>query len=240
MTRLTAASIWDAMSAAMMADLARLFFLVAPFTLLPAVAIELLGPPPPTSIATISGEQMLFRLALPSLIGAIGQLAAAALVLRADATPRDALAAALAAWPLYVLAQLVGSLPVSLGLMLLVVPGIWLFGRLLFLTGAIAVTQRGSPLDLLRRSWALSADHGLQIGLFLVLGLFGLIGVEILAEGAGAALDVVARAIGLAGVGHFLRALLPGIANCLVTIGIGAAAAVTYLHLMRTRGSTNL
>jgi hypothetical protein len=117
--------------------------------------------------------------------------------------------------------------------MLLVVPGIWLFGRLLFLTGAIAVTQRGSPLDLLRRSWALSADHGLHIGLFLVLGLFGLIGVEILAEGAGAALDVVARAVGLDSVGHFLRALLPGIANCLVTIGIGAAGAAAYVKLVQ-------
>lgn len=235
MTRLTAASIWDGMSSAMMADLARLFFLVAPFTLLPAVAIELLGPPAPTSITTISGKQMLFRLALPSLIGAIGQLAAAGLVLRADLTPRDALSRALAVWPFYVLAQLVGSLPVSLGLMLLVVPGIWLFGRLLFLTGAVAVTERASPLQLLRRSWVLSADHGLHIGLFLVLGLFGLIGVEILAEGAGAALDVVARAVGLESVGHFLRALLPGIANCFVTIGIGASAAVTWRSLSAAR-----
>ena len=215
----------------MMADLARLFFLVAPFTLLPAVAIELFGPPAPTSITNISGEQLLFRLALPSLIGAFGQLAAVCLVLRIDLTPRDALSAALAAYPAYVLAQLVGSFPVGLGLMALLVPGLWLFGRLLFLSGALAIAEPGSPLQLLRRSWALSAGQGLQIGLFLVLGLLGVIGIGILAEGAGAALDVVARFAGLNSVGRFVHALVPAAGSCITTVGVAAASAVAYRRI---------
>ena len=219
------------MSSAMMADLARLFILVAPFTLLPGVAIELFGPPAPTRITDVSSQQLLFRLALPSLIGAFGQLAAVCLVLRSDLTPRDALAAALAAYPAYVLAQLVGSLPVGLGLMVLLVPGLWLFGRLLFLSGAVAIAERASVLQVLRRSWALSAGHDLQIGLFLVLGLFGVIGIGILAEGAGAALDVVARTAGQNGVGRFIHALVPAAGSCLTTVGVGAASAVAYRKL---------
>jgi hypothetical protein len=231
MHRLSAAALWDAMSTALRADLPRLFFLVAPFALLPAVAVELFGPPAPTSFDAISNSQLLWRLALPSLIGAFGQLAATYLVLNGRQTPRDALAAALAAFPVFALAQLAGSLPVGLGLLLLLVPGLWLFARLLFLSGAVLLAEGGSPLALLRRSWALSDGHGLQLTLFLVLGLFGVIGIGILAEGAGAALDVVARTAGLDGVGRFLHALVPGVGNCLVTIGVGGASAMAYRQL---------
>ncbi|MEI6485870.1 MAG: hypothetical protein WCO11_06335 [Sphingomonadales bacterium] len=231
MQRLTAARIWDGMSSAMLADLARLFFLVAPFTLLPAVAVELFGPPVPATLAAITPSQMVFRLALPSLIGAIGQLAAAGLVLRVDAAPRDALRTAFAMWPAFVVAQLLGSFPVGIAGLLLVLPGVWLFGRLLFVSGALAMAEGGTPFQLLRRNWALTENAGLQIFLFLLLGLLGLLGIEILAEGAGAALQVVAGTIGLGGVGHFLRALVPGIANGLVTIAIAVAGVVAYRQL---------
>jgi hypothetical protein len=168
---------------------------------------------------------------VPSLIAAFGQLAATHLVLRGNATPREALAAALAAFPAYALAQISGSLPVGLGLLLLLVPGLWLFARLLFLSGAVVLAEGGTPFALLRRSWALSEGQGLQLTLFLVLGLFGVIGIGILAEGAGAALDVVARTGGLASVGRFLHALVPAIGNCLVTIGVGGASAAAYRQL---------
>lgn len=232
MDRLSAATLWDMMSAALRADLGRLFILAAPFALLPVVAVALFGPPAPTSIDNISNQQLLLRVALPSLIGAFGQLAATHLVLRRGDTPRDALAAALAAFPVFALAQLAGSLPVGLGLLLLVVPGLWLFARLLFLSGAAALVEPGTPFGLLRRSWTLSDGHGLQLTLFLLLGLFGVIGIGILAEGAGAALDVVARIAGLNGVGRFLHALFPGIGNCLVTVGIGAASASAYQQIV--------
>ncbi|WP_303812147.1 hypothetical protein, partial [Sandarakinorhabdus limnophila] len=103
MQRLSAAALWDTMSTAVRADLPRLFFLVAPFALLPAVAVELFGPPAPTSLDAISNQQLLWRLAVPSLIAAFGQLAATYLVLRGNATPREALAAALAACAVYAL-----------------------------------------------------------------------------------------------------------------------------------------
>ena len=52
---------------------------------------------------------------------------------------------------------------------------------------AVVLAEGGTPFALLRRSWALSEGQGLQLTLFLVLGLFGVIGIGILAEGAGAA-----------------------------------------------------
>lgn len=219
------------MSTAMMADLARLFFMVAPFTILPVVAIDLFGPPVSTSLATITNQQLLINLVVPSIVGAFGQLAATHLVLRTELTPRDSLIAAVAAFPIYALVQLVMALPLGIGLLLLLVPGIWLFGRLLFLSGAVVLTEPAAPMQLLQRCWNLTANNGLPLTLFLVLGMFGVIGIGLMAEGAGAALDVVSRFAGMSQVGRFLHALMPGIGNCFVTVGIGAAGAVAYRRL---------
>lgn len=156
MQRLSVPAIWDGMTSVMTADVARLFFVVAPFTLLVGVAVDLFGPPPPVDLASISNDQLIWRLAVPSLIGAIGQLAATHLALRPDLIPRDSLGAALALFPAYVLAQLIAAVPVGTGLLLLVLPGLWLFARLSFLSGAVAMAEGGSALAILRRSWALS------------------------------------------------------------------------------------
>lgn len=220
------------MATAMMADLGRLFFLVAPFTILPVVAIDLFGPEPAKSLATITNKQLLIGLALPSIISAFGQLAATHLVLNRELTPRDSLAAAAAGFPIFALAQFLMGLPVGLGLLLLLVPGIWLFGRVLFVSGAAILMERSSAQLLLQRCWNLTAGNGAAITLFLVLGLLGVVGIGLMAEGAGAALDVVARFVGAPSIGRFLHALLPGIGNCFVTVGIGAASAVAYRRLV--------
>lgn len=219
------------MATAMMSDLGRLFFMVAPFTILPVVAISLFGPEPVTNMASISNRQLLIGLALPSLIAAFGQLAATHLVLRRDLTPRDSLAAAVAAFPLFALAQLVMALPVGLGLLLVILPGLWLFGRFLFLSGAVVLSEPAAPLQLVQRCWALTAGNSVPLTIFLVLGLFGAIGIGLMAEGAGAALDLAARFLGAPAVGNFLHALIPGIGNCFVTVGIGAAGAAAYRQL---------
>ena len=219
------------MATAMMADLGRLFFLVAPFTILPLVAIDLFGPEPAKSLATITNQQLFIGLGLPSIISAFGQLAAIHLVLRRELTPRDSLGAAVAAFPIYALTQFVMALPIGIGLLLLLVPGIWLFGRVLFVSGAAVLAEPAAPLQLLQRCWNLTAGNGAALTLFLVLGLLGVIGIGLMAEGAGAALDVVARFVGMTGVGRFLHALMPGIGSCFVTIGLGAASAVAYRQL---------
>lgn len=223
------------MSTAMMADLGRLFFMVAPFTILPVVAIALFGPPPATSFATITNQQLLVGLVLPSVIGAFGQLAATHLVLNRASIPAVSLAAALAVFPGFMLSQLLMGLPFGIGLLLLLVPGIWLFGRALFLLGAVALTEPAGPVQLLQRTWHLTAGHSLPLTLFLVLGLFGVIGIGLMAEGAGAAFDVAARFVGLSEVGRFLHALVPGIGNCFVTIGVGTASAVAYRQVAATQ-----
>lgn len=220
------------MTSLMTADLSRMFFVAAPFTLLIGVAVELLGPPAPTEFANLSSAQILWRLAVPSLLAALAQLAISHMVLYPEQPPRTALQSAAALFPTYVGAQLLVSPLIGIGVLVLLVPGLYLFARLLFISGAVAAAEHGTPVSILKRSWAVTEGHGLPLCLFLVLGVFSMIGISILAAGAGAALDVVARLAGMPGVGHFLQALLQGIGSCIVTVGIAAASAVTYRLLL--------
>ncbi|OSZ70742.1 hypothetical protein CAP39_07210 [Sphingomonas sp. IBVSS1] len=221
------------MGSAMMADLNRLFFLVAPFTLLVSVAIGLFGPPPPDSFTQMSGAQLFWQLAVPSLVGAVGQLAAAAMVLQPGTTPRAALATAFAVWPAFVVAQLLVSVPVGLGFLVLILPGVWLFARLAFLPGALLAARRGSPIDAVRDSWRMTEADGLQLAIFVVIGVFAIIGIGLMAEIAGSAIDSVLKLAGLASLGRFLHLLLPGIGTCFTTIGFGVASAIACQRLLR-------
>lgn len=232
MSSLRAGDIWNDMSAALSADLSRLFFIAAPFTLLPVVAIELFGPPAITSIDKVSPDQWLWRLAVPSLLAALAQLAATQLVLSPSAPPGRALARAFAVFPWYILAQMAAALPVGLGVLLLVLPGIYLFGRLVFLAGAVATAEGLAPLAILQRCWALTADLAVPLCLFIIVGLFAMIGISLMADVAGSTLAVVAKAAGLDAVGRFLSALAIGIAQTITAIGAGAASAVAYRRLL--------
>jgi hypothetical protein len=226
-------AIWDGMGAALRDDLPRQFAVAAPFTLLLAVAVQLFGPPAPVRLTDISGPQLLWRFVAPALTASIAQLAIIHMVLAPQRTPRDALAAASAAFLPFLAAQLVGAVPVSLGFVALILPGLYLFGRLIFMAGPIIIAEGVGPMAALQRSWQLSSGAGTPLTLFMALGLFSVIGVGLLGEGAGAALDVVARALGADAVGRFLHALLPALGNSFVAIGSAAASAVAFMALAR-------
>jgi hypothetical protein len=226
-------AIWDGMTALVLADLSRLFFVAAPFTLLPSVAVQLLLPPLPATVADITGQQWLFAVALPALLGNFAQLVVTALLLRPDITPRSAFAVALPLWPVYLAALLLAGLPVGLGILLLVLPGLWVYARLVFPASAVMVAEGGTVMDVLKRSWALSEPVQGILFLFVIVALFGVIGILLLANGAGAALDVVARAIGLDAVGRFLFAVSSGMASTIAAIAGAAASVFVYRELAR-------
>jgi hypothetical protein len=232
-SRLKVSAIWDGMTGLVLADLSRLFFVTAPFTLLPSVAVQLLLPPLPTNPGEISGQQWLFALVLPALLGNFAQLAVTALMLRTDITPRLAFAVAAGLWPGYLAALLLAGLPVGLGILFLLLPGLYLYARLIFPASAVMVAEGGPPLALLRRCWALSEPVQGRLFLFVLVALFGVIGVLLLANGAGAALDVVARAIGMDALGRFLLAVSGGVASTIVAIAGAAASVFVYREVAR-------
>lgn len=93
-------------------------------------------------------------------------------------------------------AAILGGLAVGLGLLLLVVPGIWIGLRLAFVP--YLVPERGlGPIEALETSWAQTEGHALQLlGLGLLATVVGLLGL--LAFGVGLLLALVFVQLALA------------------------------------------
>jgi hypothetical protein len=232
MERLSFSAIWDGMTGAVLSDLSRLFFIAAPFTLLLSVALDLFGPARPTSFGDITPAQWFWLLLVPALAASFAQLVVTGLVLKPNSDPRSVFAAMLPLWPVYVGTQLLSAFPVGLGFLLLFVPGLYLYARLGFLASAVAVAEGGGPMDILKRCWALSEGVALPLCLFLIVALFGMIGMFMLTGGVGAALDVVARMLAMDTLGRFLNAVAAGVASAIVAIAGAAASAAAYRRLV--------
>jgi hypothetical protein len=227
---MTVGAIWQGIVAALRPDFGVYFALVAPFTLLVSMAVEIFGPPVPRSIAEFTPKMAVQLLLIPSIIGAIGQLALTWLIASPGGTPRRAIGVAVRALPLYFAAVLLITPATTLGLLLLVVPGLYLFARFLLL-GPVLVIEAPGTIAALRRSWVLTADSGWTIVLFLVLALLFVFGAGVLANGVGAALGLLFTALGLKAVGGFASALVAATVSTLFTMASAAAGVVIYRRL---------
>lgn len=243
--RLTVPAIWDGMTSIVLGDLSRLFVVAAPFVLLPSVAAQLFVPPL-TSMTEVSGPQLAAFGLVPFLMGNFAQLVVTALALRPDIAAREAFDRALPLWLPYLatlllatlplvlmLAVLLAILPLSLAVAVAVVPGLWLFGRLIFLASALIVTKGGSAIDVLRSSWALSGRAPGTLFLFLIVALFGVVGLLMLAGVASAALGALANLVGADAIGRFAVAVISGAASTIVALAGAAASVVCWRELSR-------
>ena len=104
--RLTAGAIWQETLAALRPDFWTMFAVAAPFTLLVSMVVALFGPPPPQKLDDLTPQVLLILGLLPNVIGAIGQLAVAHMVLRPGQTAGAALAAGFVALPAWLGATL--------------------------------------------------------------------------------------------------------------------------------------
>jgi membrane-anchored glycerophosphoryl diester phosphodiesterase (GDPDase) len=149
---------------------------------------------------------------------------------RPDELPARALAAALAAMPIYLGALLLTSLSSGLGLLLLIVPGVYISARL-FLIVPIAVLERLGPIANVQRSWAMTAPVAWTIVWFIVLAVLFVLGASVLANGIGAAIGSVLKLLGTPGAARFVVALVPALAATVVSIAGAVAATAIYLRL---------
>jgi hypothetical protein len=222
--------IWQATLTVLRPSWWTLFAIAAPFTLFVDMVVTLYGPKPPTTMAEFAPRVVVLLIVVPGVIGAIAQLAVAHIIARPGETPRVALAAALAALPAYVGAVVLAAVPTGLGLLLLVVPGLYIAARL-FLVVPIAVVERGGAVAILRRSWAMTRDVAWTLLLFIVLAVLFVVGLSVLASGVGAALASVLTVMGLQPVGAFVAALVTAVLATVASIAGAAASTVIYLKL---------
>lgn len=107
---------------------------------------------------------------LQSFVTMVGSAAMLRLVFARGGTVGGALAYAIALLPAYSILVVLVNLAVGIGFMLLIVPGIYLWGRLLPAGPAMVAEERRNPVDALKRGFALSEGHGWLIaGLYLLV-----------------------------------------------------------------------
>jgi len=123
---------------------------------------------------------------LQSFIVMIGSSAMLRLVFARHGTVGGALIFAITLLPVYSILVVLTNLAVGVGFMLLVVPGLYIWGRLLPAAPAMVAEERRNPIDALKRGFALSEGQGwLILGLYLLVMIPGAILVLVVSQLSG-------------------------------------------------------
>jgi len=111
-----------------------------------------------------------FAMLASNLVMGFGGLAIYfALVPSRSHTVADNLTAALKFLVIYLIANLLSGVMIMLGLMLFILPGLYLACRFVLIPVILADRQERSPIELLKQSWSLTRDSGFAILFFLLI-----------------------------------------------------------------------
>lgn len=202
------------------------------FLFLPSAAIGIFGPPdpvvegvPPAMLLDILIDyygDMLPYFLVSAILGSIGTIAIARLYLGARGmTVGAALMFALTVVISTIVAGLLSGIVVGLGLVLLIVPGLYLYARFAMVLPYVATTGAKNPLTLLQGSWDATRGNGWRLVLYLVLiAIIGLI-IYMLSLGV---------------VGLLFSALLPDdasrVATALLSALLGTVFSVVFTAIL--------
>ena len=111
------------------------------------------------------------------LVEMLGTLTLLRLFLKADGrTVGAAIAASLALLPTMFLASFLSNVALVIGFLLLIVPGIYLLGRLGLVPAVIVAENRRNPLDAIGRGVALTRNFGFAVaGLFVIVFVLAIV-----------------------------------------------------------------
>lgn len=226
--KLSYSAVWADVTALLRSHASLIATVAGVFIFLPALLIAYFLPQPEgaTSVdrlVQLWGEYMSANwhwLLINRIAVMIGSISILLLLFARGVTVGAAIAAALALLPAYFIASFLGSAAIGLGFMLLIVPGLYLIGRLGPLNAVVVAETHRNPIAALRRCWALTAGQGWAIlGLILIVAL--------------AATIVVAVASSLLGIVFVLIAgQETGRLLTLIVATAGNAAMVTLLLVL--------
>lgn len=121
-----------------------------------------------------------YWLLLDILVRSVGAITILLLIFARNISVGGAIAAALALLPTYFIATLLTTMAIVFGVFLLIVPGLYLLGRLGPLNAVVVAEAHRNPIAAIRRCWALTEGHGWAIlGLILIVGLAAVIVVTV-------------------------------------------------------------
>ena len=230
--------VWDDTLKMLGANAGLLTAIAGVFLFLPAVLVAHFVPPP--AGATEPAEMLEQTLAwwqgnahwmlLSALVNMVGLVAIYLLLLRSPRlTVGSAVAAALPILPFYVVLTIILNVALAIGFLLLIVPFIYLLGRLSLASPVLVAEKPRAPFSALERSWALSRGLGWQIALLVLLVYVAALIVNVAVSSALGVIIVLL--LGNEGVGGLLLAIVGGLLSAATTLVATVLLAAIYRAL---------
>lgn len=238
MSKIDLNHVWDDAKAMGRANSDLLIAIAGMFLLLPGILADQLMSAPPMMGKDAPSTEVIQKLAehfahnwpvllAHGVVTSFGTLALLALLLRPERlTVGESLKAALVILPGYFVASLLQGLCVGIGVLLFIVPGLYLVARFALIAAVAAAEQQGNPITLLRRSLQLTRGNGWRIFALLAILFATAMIVSLVANtliGLAAALLLPAD----------VAALVLSIVTGLLEAGLGAAVALVTAALYR-------
>lgn len=222
-------AVWEDTVRTLRANSSLLIAVAGVFLFLPTVVAGYLSPPRtaetfPAMIEHLKSNWLLMLTV--NIIGFVGNLALLILALDINRpTVGTAIRAALALLPIYFLVSILSGFMIGLGFLLLIIPGLYLIGRL-SVTGAVLVAEeRRNPFDIIKRSFEVTKGRGWAIlGLILLVFLAFYVITLAITFILGSIFLLADKAAGAGGIGAFLLLIL--------TSAVGAAFNIVLMVLV--------
>ncbi|HET6538507.1 MAG TPA: hypothetical protein VFG34_10400 [Sphingopyxis sp.] len=209
------------------------------FLLLPQLVISLAVPPPAQMVPGSNPDMYLaelnqwMRKAAPILFLAaaftmMGTIAIMRLWLsRSSISVLESLKLALTLVPTLLVAQLLSGIVIGFGLLLLIIPGLYLYTRFIAVGPLAADLVEYNPIKLISGSWALTKGRSWGIFLYLLLVMVAVVIVMLLVT------SVLTLVLGLIpGIGATLVMFASGIVTVIVTVVMLAVTTALYRYLV--------
>lgn len=153
------------------------------FLFLPALLLGHFAPPPvrqegadPLAAFTAYYTANLHWLLLVKVVSMIGTLGTMILVFRTNVTVGGAIAAGATLFPLYFIASLFTDVAIGFGVLLLILPGVYLFGRFAPLAPVMVAEGVRSPFAAIGRTWRITTGKGWAVaGMFVLVAIAGVV-----------------------------------------------------------------
>jgi hypothetical protein len=180
-------AVWDDVMALVRAHGSLIATIAGVFLFLPSLLLGYLVPAPetsdPTQIWALLADYFSANVhwfLLSALIGMIGSASILLLIFERGVTVGRSIAMALPLLPFYFLTSLAAGLIVGCGFVLLIVPGLYLLGRLSPAAVVVVAERRRNPVDAITRCFELTKGHGWAIfGLILLVGIAAIVAVGV-------------------------------------------------------------
>jgi hypothetical protein len=169
-------------------------------------------------------------LLLARLVEMVGTIAILLLIFGGtQTTVGAAIGRAVALLPFYFAASLISGLMISVGLFLLLIPGLYLLGRLAVVGVVVVAEARRNPIDAIRRSFELTRGRGwVVLGLVLIVVIAGVICIGALTAVIGAILILIAGQ----DIGALLVLIVSSLASAVLAVVLTLLTAAIYRQLV--------